>query len=85
MARYTDHDDIAAEALLVCEAVRELAPLEVYRRLAHMCARNPESGAQLLMCLATWVDYEAPVSKLADRAEAIVEGRIRAVATRLVS
>ncbi|WP_067573641.1 hypothetical protein [Nocardia acidivorans] len=85
MARHTDHDEIAAEALLVCEAIRELAPLQVYTTLAIRCARDPERMAQVLMCVAAWVDYEGPVSELAKRVDEIVEGRIRAVGQRLVS
>lgn len=78
MARHTDHDKLAAEALTICADVREEGPQEVYTRLALRCARDPERMAQVLMCLAAWVDFDAPTSALGDRAVAIVEGRVRA-------
>lgn len=86
MARYTDHDLLAAEALRICESVRELGPLQTYNHLAAQCQRDPERMAQMLMCLATWVPYdEEPVGGLVARAEAIVDGRIRAAGSRTAS
>ncbi|WP_433660766.1 hypothetical protein ACQPW1_00305 [Nocardia sp. CA-128927] len=78
MARHTDHDELAAEALSICAAVRELGPAETYRTLTLACQRDPERMAQVAMTLATWVDYDGPTSALIKRAEAIVESRIDA-------
>ncbi len=78
MARYTDLDRCAADALDLCECVRERGPLETYRHLAALCARDPERMAQILMTLAAFVDFESPLSVLRARVDAIVEGRVRA-------
>lgn len=75
MARYTDHDQLAAEALQIAEDVRELAPLATYQRLAAQCARDPERMAQVIMCLSAWLDPDTPVGALVARAEAITEAR----------
>ncbi|WP_280185168.1 MULTISPECIES: hypothetical protein [Nocardia] len=75
MARYTDHDQLAAEALQIAEDVRELGSLGVYRRLAAQCFRDPERMAQVIMCLSAWLDPETPVGTLIARAEAITEAR----------
>lgn len=75
MARYTDHDQLAAEALQIAEDVRELAPLATYQRLAAQCARDPERMAQVIMCLSVWLDPDTPVGALIARAEAITEAR----------
>ncbi|MBF6187606.1 hypothetical protein [Nocardia farcinica] len=69
MARYTDHDEIAAEALQLSEDVRELDPHATFRRLSHACARDPERMAQVLMCLAVWLDPDASTALLVARAE----------------
>lgn len=76
MSYYETHDAIAARALGVCMEVREFGPLSVYRRLAAQCAREPEQMAQVLMCLAAWVDVESPTSALVERAEAITRSRV---------
>lgn len=76
VARYQDHDEIAANALMICDDLRSQPLLEMYRGLTAECARFPERMAQLLMCLAAWVDYESPLSVLEERASAIVEFRI---------
>lgn len=78
MARHTDHDKLAAEALSVCADVREESPQEVYTRLALRCAHDPERMAQVLMTLAAWVDFDGPTSALGDRVASIVDSRVRA-------
>lgn len=85
MARYTDLDQLARAAMQVAEDVRELGPLEVYRRLALRCARDPEPMAQILMCLAVWLDFESPTSTFEERAVAIVEARVQAAGSRSAS
>ena len=76
MSFYETHDKIAERALRACMEVREFGPLSVYRRLATECVREPERMAQVLMCLAAWVDVESPTSALVERAEAITRGRV---------
>lgn len=78
MARHTDHDKLAAEALSLAADIREEYPQEVYNRLALRCARDPERMAQVLMTLAAWVDFDGPTSALGDRAAQISDNRIRA-------
>lgn len=77
MTRYEDPDEIAAEALQLCEDVREIDRERTYRRLAVQCVRDPERMTQVLMCLAIWVDPDVPISVLGDRAEAIAATRDR--------
>ncbi|MEV0031395.1 hypothetical protein [Nocardia sp. NPDC050793] len=80
MPRHTDHDELAREALSICASVREVGPQQNYQHLAVACARDPERMAQLLMCLAVWVDFEGPTSVLTRRAAGVVEGRVQAAA-----
>ncbi|MGY4098079.1 hypothetical protein ACW2Q0_00705 [Nocardia sp. R16R-3T] len=75
MARYTNHDEIAADALRLCEELRERAPLAMYRRLAAHCERDPERMAQVIMCLAAFVDIDEEMSALTARVEEIVAPR----------
>ncbi|WP_405490388.1 hypothetical protein [Nocardia sp. NBC_00511] len=77
MAARTDHDEIAAHALRICEDIREVdcGTAWLYRELAHKCATDPEGMAQVVMALASWVPYEAPPSTLADRAQAVADRR----------
>jgi hypothetical protein len=76
VTHYADHDEIAANALQICDDVRSQPVLEMYQGLARECALFPARTAQLLMCLAVWVDYECPTSVLTARAEAIAEFRV---------
>ncbi|MBF6289280.1 hypothetical protein [Nocardia cyriacigeorgica] len=71
MARYTDHDEIAAEALQLCEEIRDRAPLHMYRRLAAHCHRDPERMAQVIMALAAMVNDEESLAAMAARIVAI--------------
>ncbi|MCM6776244.1 hypothetical protein NDR87_18880 [Nocardia sp. CDC159] len=84
-ARYHDHDEIAANALMICDDLRSQPLLQMYRGLAAECAWFPERMAQLLMCLAAWVDYDSPLSVLEERARAIVEFRIADAQGRVLS
>jgi hypothetical protein len=77
MARYTNHDEIAAEALQLCEEIREHAPLQMYRRLAAHCHRDPERMAQLIMALAAMVNDEESLGQMAERIESIATDRTR--------
>lgn len=74
MSAYEEIDQVVAHALQVCADVRECGSRDVYSRLAVACMRQPDRMAQVLMCLAIFVDYEGPVRVLMDRAEAIAMG-----------
>jgi hypothetical protein len=80
MARHSDHDEIAAHALRVCEDMRDpdVGPLFLYQELAGQCREDPERMAQLIMCLAAWAPYEEPISSLTARTWAIAEQRVLA-------
>lgn len=80
MTRYDDHHKIAIAALHLAEQVRDVGPLELYRSLAIQCARDPERMAQIIMCLAIWLDPSTSTLQLARRAEAVAEDRVRAAA-----
>lgn len=78
MARYTDPDEIAAEALQLSEDVREVDPQATFRRLTLACQRDPERMAQVLMCLAIWLDPDVSVGTLISRAESIAQAKAAA-------
>ncbi|KZM68096.1 hypothetical protein [Nocardia terpenica] len=80
MARYTDLDRCASDALELCERVRELAPLDTFRHVARQCVRDPERMAQLIMTLAAFVDIQVPISVLRAQVDAIVESRVQSAA-----
>ncbi|MFC4124885.1 hypothetical protein [Nocardia rhizosphaerae] len=69
MMRHTDHDAISAEALSLRAAVRTVEPIELYDRLAHDCAADPERMAQVMMALAIMVDPAATPDQLAELAQ----------------
>lgn len=85
MARFDNHDDIGTAALYLAEEVRYRPPLELYRRLAHQCRRDPERMAQVLLCLAVWLDVDAPISSLTARAEAIGNNRVEVIGRRMAA
>ena len=81
MAARSDHDEIAAHALRICEDMREVdvGTYWHYKELAEQCAADPDRMAQVIMALASWVPFEAPPSTLADRAQAVADGRADAL------
>lgn len=85
MSFYETHDAIATRALEIGSQVRELGPLSVYRELATQCMREPERMAQVLMCLAAWVDFDSPTSVLIERAEEITRNRVQAKNAQVAS
>lgn len=72
--RYTDHDELAAEALRLRSAVRSTEPVEMYDELTHACATDPERMAQVVMALAILVDPDAGGRRLAQLADQVVAG-----------
>lgn len=86
MTRYSAADlehRLPADALALCEQVREMAPLETYRGLASQCRRDPERMAQLVMALAAFVDIDhATTTQLREQVDSIVEARVAAVGRR---
>ena len=80
MARYSDHDEIRAGALQLRAEVRNGDPTELYDRLAAACRTDPERMAQLIMCLAIWVDPRASRRRLGElEAEAAAQVEPRPV------
>lgn len=77
MARYTDLDQCAADALALSERVRDAAPLHTYQHLAAQCRRNPERMAQIIMALAVFVDPAATTGQLKALVEDAVESRMQ--------
>ncbi|WP_330253055.1 hypothetical protein OG874_00120 [Nocardia sp. NBC_00565] len=79
MARYEDHHKIAIAALDLAEQVRDSDPMQLYRHLALQCARDPERMAQIIMCLAVWLDPTTSTLQLGRRAEAAAASRVKPV------
>ena len=77
MARYTDLDQCATDALALVERVRDEAPFETYQHLARQCRRDPERMAQIVMMLALFVDPAASTGDLQDLIDDSIEGRMR--------
>lgn len=77
MTRFTEHHQLAIAALDIAEQVRDTAPAELYRHLTNQCARDPERMAQIIMCLAVWLDPETSTLQLARRAEAAAQCRVK--------
>ena len=77
MARYTDLDKCAADALALSIRVREYAPLQTYHYLAACCRREPERMAQIVMALAVFVDPSSTTGDLQQLVDDAVEGRLR--------
>lgn len=59
-AFYSSTEEIAANALQICDDLRSQYLPGMFHGLARECATHPARMAQVLMCLAVWVDYEAP-------------------------
>jgi hypothetical protein len=76
MPAYVDHDLLAADVLQLVEDIQEKDPSRSFAHLTVRCQRDPAQMAQVLMCLAIWMDPETPVSVLTQRAEAIAVGRL---------
>lgn len=76
MAAYIDLDQLAADALQLVEDIREVDPGRSFAHLALRCQRDPERMAQVVMCLAIWMDPDTPLSVLGQRAEAIAAGMV---------
>lgn len=76
MPAYSDHDQLAADVLQLVEDIQSQDPDRFFAHLILRCQRDPAQMAQMLMCLAIWMDPETPVSVLTQRAEAIAVGRL---------
>lgn len=74
MAAYTDLDELAADVLQMVEVIQQTDRDRNFAHLTLRCQRDPERMAQMLMCLAIWMDPETPLSVLIQRAEAIAGG-----------
>lgn len=77
--RYSDVHRVAIAALDLAEQVRDTGPLELYNSLARQCAEDPERMAQILMCLAVWLDPTTSTLQLGRRAEAAVASRVKPI------
>lgn len=82
--RYTNHDDIAAAALNVCEQLRELWPLELYRQLVDQCIEDPERMAQVVMALAAFVPTDESILTTIRRVESITDQKVERINLRVV-
>lgn len=71
MSTYTDHDQLAADVLQMVENVQDQDPNRSFEHLTRRCQNDPAQMAQMLMCLAIWMDPDTPVSVLVERAETI--------------
>lgn len=76
MAAYTDLDQLAADALQLVEDIRDVDPDRSFAHLTVRCQRDPERMAQVVMCLAIWMDPDVSLSVLGQRAEALAGGRL---------
>lgn len=76
MAAHTDLDQLAADALQLVEDIRDIEPGRSFAHLTVRCQRDPERMAQVVMCLAIWMDPDTTLSVLAERAAAVAAGHL---------
>lgn len=68
---HADVDAIAAYAQAIVDDIRHIDPREVLHELAVYAEAAPGRMAQIVMCLAAWVDPHEPLSARGERVEAI--------------
>lgn len=76
MAAYTDLDQLATDSLALVQDIQAMEPARSFAHLTVRCQHDPERMAQVLMCLAIWMDPDVTLSVLAARAEAIASGHL---------
>lgn len=74
-AFYSSEEEIAANALQICADLRTQHLPTMFGGLVRECRNYPARMAQVLMGLAIWVDYEAPISELQARTQAVIDAR----------
>ena len=70
MSVETDLERVARRALAIVSDMREVDPQLTFDTLAIMCGTEPCRMAQVLMCLAVWIDPEESTGTLTSRAVA---------------
>lgn len=70
-----DLDRLATTAMAIVTDVRDVDPMQTRDHLAVLCGTEPMRMAQVMMCLAAWVDIDQPVRRLTDRAASITATR----------
>ena len=76
MSPEADLDKVAQIAFEITEKLREEDLAELNRELIDLCRWHPVKAAQLVTCLAAWLDPETPTTVLWDRVEAITASRV---------
>lgn len=71
----TDLDKLAAIAQKLAEDIREMDPQRVFRECERLAKWHPTRAAQLLMCLATFVNPDESLGQRVTRVDAIVLDR----------
>jgi hypothetical protein len=75
---HTDVDTIASRAQTLVDDVRDIDPRLTLRTLTLHCRDHPGQMAQILMCLAAWVNPDEPLNARGARVEAITTSRTAA-------
>lgn len=73
-----DLDKVAQVAFEISEKLREQDLGELNNQLVSLCRWYPARAAQVMTCLAAWLDPETPTATLWDRVEAITQTRTEA-------
>lgn len=79
MAPETDLDRVAQIAYELAERLREEDLAELHQHLIDLCRDHPVKSAQLITCLAAWLDPETPTAVLWERVESVTQSRVEAV------
>lgn len=66
-----DLDRVAQIAAGIAEKLRDDDLRELHNELAGLCRWHPSKAAQLITCLAAWLDPDTPCSVLWARVESI--------------
>lgn len=78
MERDSDLDRVASIAYELSERLRDEDLTELHKQLVELCRFHPAKSAQLITCLAAWLDPETSTAVLWSRVEAITDTRMKA-------
>jgi hypothetical protein len=78
LQREPDLDTVAQIAYELAERLREEDLRELHEHLVDLCRHHPAKAAQIIACLAAWLDPETPTGVLWERVESITDLRLKA-------
>lgn len=77
LALEPDVDTVAQVAYEISERLREEDLAELHDELVGLCRHHPRKAAQVITCLAAWLDPRTHTAVLWERVESITRHRTR--------